>query len=103
MKRGKMCDTVPYLSLSPIFLLIVGYFILGEVPDLQGVAGVIVIAVGGFWLSRAGAAADAVERSSSGGAPVKQKSLFAGLPPGSGIYIFVATIQSISSAYDKVG
>lgn len=95
MKRGKMSDTVPFLSLSPVFLLASGYFLLGELADGKGMAGVLVIAVGGFWLSRTGAARE-------DDAPQK-KSSFKSLPPGAGIYIFIAMIQSVSSAFDKRG
>jgi len=101
MKRGKMSDTVPFLSLSPVFLLVSGYFLLGELADGRGMVGVGVIAAGGFWLSRAGAKEGG--DAASGAAQEKGKSFLSALPPGAGIYIFIAMIQSVSSAFDKRG
>eukprot|EP00747_Dinoflagellata_sp_TGD_P083217 gnl/TRDRNA2_/TRDRNA2_162015_c0_seq1.p1 gnl/TRDRNA2_/TRDRNA2_162015_c0~~gnl/TRDRNA2_/TRDRNA2_162015_c0_seq1.p1 ORF type:complete len:443 (+),score=57.65 gnl/TRDRNA2_/TRDRNA2_162015_c0_seq1:47-1375(+) len=101
MQRGKLSDTLPYLSLSPVFLLVSGYFILDEVADGKGMAGVLIIAIGSFWLSRAGVTDEA--KPTTENVQLHQKSIFAALPPGAGIYIVIAMIQSISSAYDKRG
>jgi drug/metabolite transporter (DMT)-like permease len=94
MKRGQISDTVPFLSLSPIFLLASGYIFLDESLDCKGMVGVATVALGGLWLSRA-----SVTKAESKVA----ERLDRYLPPGAGIYIFIAFIQSISSAFDKRG
>lgn len=94
LQRGKVTDTVPYLSLSPAFLLASGYVVLGELPDIRGMLSVGIISVGGCWLSRV---------SASDSLQLERRSNLLRLPPGAGIYLFVAFIQSVSSAFDKRG
>jgi len=64
--------------------------------------GVVTIAAGGFWLSRVSASME-----KDAGAPSKaltqQQVRSCSLPPGAGIYIMIAMIQSVSSAFDKRG
>lgn len=103
MKRGKMSDTVPYLSLSPVFLLGSGYVFLGELADANGMAGVAVIAAGGFWLSRAGAADEVNDKPGDSPSSKSTTGFLGALPPGAGIYMLIAMIQSVSSAFDKRG
>jgi drug/metabolite transporter (DMT)-like permease len=108
MKRGKISDTVPFLSLSPVFLLASGYVFLGETMNWTGVIGVATVALGGLWLSRA-SAGDGEAKSK---AQCASESEVVGLsysiarlrlPPGADLYILIALIQSISSAFDKRG
>jgi drug/metabolite transporter (DMT)-like permease len=99
MERGQISDTVPFLSLSPIFLLASGYVLLGESMSAIGIMGVVTVALGGLWLSRASAETSKAEV----GSDVVVKPSFVSLPPGACIYIFIAFIQSVSSAFDKRG
>jgi len=102
MRRGQISDTVPFLSLSPIFLLASGYIFIGESMDVSGMLGVATVAFGGLWLSRA-----SMKTSKVGLVPevVGKRSFIRApqLPPGADVYIFIALIQSISSAFDKRG
>lgn len=43
--------TVPYLAFTPAFMIITGYLILGEVPSLQGLLGILVVCAGGYTLN----------------------------------------------------
>lgn len=43
--------TLPFLALTPVFLILVSYFILGEEVSLQGGIGIIFIAAGGYALN----------------------------------------------------
>jgi drug/metabolite transporter (DMT)-like permease len=51
LKISPLSLTVPFLSLTPIFLIIVPYLIIGESISFPGVAGVIMIALGGYTLN----------------------------------------------------
>lgn len=42
---------VPYLAFNAVFLIVVAFFVVGEVPNWLGVSGVLVVALGGFLLS----------------------------------------------------
>jgi drug/metabolite transporter (DMT)-like permease len=107
MRRGQISDTVPFLSLSPMFLLASGYIFLDEIMESRGMLGVLTVAVGGLWLSRVSVSAEDGKpdgKPMDRGPSVKRLSSQANvLPPGAGIYIFIAMIQSISSAFDKRG
>jgi uncharacterized membrane protein len=46
-----LCPTVPFLSLTPIFLIVVPYLVIGETISLPGVIGVLLIAIGGYTLN----------------------------------------------------
>ncbi|MBF0505964.1 MAG: DMT family transporter [Nitrospirae bacterium] len=51
LKTSPMSLTLPFLSLTPIFLIIVPYLILGERISLPGMIGVLCIAAGGYTLN----------------------------------------------------
>jgi len=99
LRRGKVSDTVPFLSLSPIFLLPTGYLLLGELPRAGGALGVAAVSLGGLWLSHTSLTHEAKCKTVPGS--MFQRTL--SLPPGSGIYILVAALHSVSSAFDKLG
>lgn len=48
-----LSHTVPYLSFSPVFTLVVGWALLGERPGPAGAAGVLLITVGAYLLNGA--------------------------------------------------
>ncbi len=51
IKISPLSLTIPFLSLTPVFLIFVSFFILGELPDVSGVIGVILVAIGGYTLN----------------------------------------------------
>ncbi|MFW6457111.1 MAG: EamA family transporter, partial [Planctomycetota bacterium] len=50
LRSGSMAKSVPLLSFTPAFLLLTGELILGETPTMQGIAGVLVIVAGSYFL-----------------------------------------------------
>jgi len=51
LKISPLSLTVPFLSLTPVFLIVVPYLILGETISLAGLIGVVMIAFGGYTLN----------------------------------------------------
>lgn len=51
IKISPLSLTVPFLSLTPVFLLITSFVMLGETPDRSGLAGVFLIAAGAYLLN----------------------------------------------------
>jgi drug/metabolite transporter (DMT)-like permease len=51
LKLSPMSLTLPFLSLTPVFLIFVSFFILGEVVSIQGGIGIIFIAAGSYVLN----------------------------------------------------
>ena len=43
--------TLPYLSFTPVFMILTGYIVLDEVPNAWGIVGIIVICAGGYILN----------------------------------------------------
>ncbi len=43
--------TIPFIALSPVFVIITGYIILGELPDLSGLFGILLIVTGAYLLN----------------------------------------------------
>lgn len=50
LKVSPLSLTLPFLSLTPILLIVVSYLILGEKVSLQGSIGIVVLAAGGYAL-----------------------------------------------------
>jgi len=46
-----LAKTVPFLSFTPIFLIFVGLVVLGEVPSVFGLAGILLIVIGAYVIS----------------------------------------------------
>ena len=84
--------TVPFLSFTPAFLVIVAFLVLGEVPTLFGVLGIGIATLGGFWLQ--GAKDDH---------PSKDLLVMDSSRKGSMYMMLVAFLWSISNAFDKIG
>ncbi|ETK72772.1 hypothetical protein F441_21155 [Phytophthora nicotianae CJ01A1] len=85
--------TVPFLSFTPAFLVVVAFLVLGEVPTVSGVLGVSIATMGGFWLQGTKddhASKDLLMDSSNAS-------------KGSMYMILVAFLWSISNAFDKIG
>ena len=43
--------TLPYLSLTPAFMIFTGYVFLDEIPNLYGIIGILVTCIGGYVLN----------------------------------------------------
>ena len=51
LKFGSIGKTVPLLSISPIFTIPFAYLIIGELPGLIGISGIIIIIIGAYILN----------------------------------------------------
>lgn len=51
LKASPLSLTLPFLSLTPVFLIVIPYIILGEAVSLSGVFGILLIAVGSYMLN----------------------------------------------------
>ncbi len=91
IKISPLSLTVPYLALTPAFLIITGYFLLGEQPTLVSCVGIILTTMGAILLQA---------NHMSGGL----RGWFATLrkEKGSLLMIFVAFLFSITSILGKV-
>eukprot|EP00930_Biecheleria_cincta_P103120 TRINITY_DN95045_c0_g1_i1.p1 TRINITY_DN95045_c0_g1~~TRINITY_DN95045_c0_g1_i1.p1 ORF type:complete len:318 (-),score=57.00 TRINITY_DN95045_c0_g1_i1:77-1009(-) len=94
LRRGELSDTVPFLSLTPAFLLVSEYLLLSESTNAAGAFGVLLVSSGGFLLSRVSTTGPSHKGKSPSGLS---------LPPGSGIFIVISIIYSVSSAFDRKG
>jgi uncharacterized membrane protein len=83
--------TVPFMAFSPLFIIFIAFFLLGEWPDRSGMAGILLIAAGAYLLN-----ASASRYGPLG--PIK--AIFK--EPGSILMIVVAFIYSITSTLGKV-
>jgi uncharacterized membrane protein len=84
--------TVPFLALSPVFIIFIAFAVLGELPDKSGVSGIALIAFGAYLLN---------VRAASGGdilGPIKAVLK----EPGSVLMIIVALIYAVTSTFSKV-
>ena len=50
LKASPLSLTLPFLSLTPVFLIFVSYIVVGEKVSLQGFIGIVVLAAGGYVL-----------------------------------------------------
>ena len=51
IKTSPLSLTIPFLSLTPIFLIITSFLMLGELPDRSGVIGIFFITGGAYFLN----------------------------------------------------
>ncbi len=51
LKLGDASLVTPFLTFNPIFTLVVSFFTLGEIPSATGIAGVCIIAAGGYFFA----------------------------------------------------
>ncbi|MBS1258273.1 MAG: hypothetical protein MAG551_01329 [Candidatus Scalindua arabica] len=51
IKVSPLSLTLPFLSLTPIFLIVTSYIILGEKPDKLGFIGIILVVIGAYLLN----------------------------------------------------
>ena len=91
MKALKVSDisvTVPMINFTPAFLLIMSPLILGEIPSLPGIIGVIFITLGAYILTS--------DKLSSPLKSLMKES-------GPKIMLLIAFLWSITSNFDKIG
>lgn len=90
-----LAATVPFLSFTPAFLIVVAFLVLGEVPTYPGVIGISIAMLGGFWLQGVKDESAALKDDFPLNASNASK--------GSLYMILVAFLWSISNAFDKIG
>ncbi len=91
LKISPLSLTLPFLSLTPVFLIVVSYAILGERVSLQGGIGILCLAAGSYVLHFHEMGKGILEPFR---AIIKEK--------GSVLMIFVAFIYSITSSLGKM-
>jgi len=92
LKASPMSLTLPFLSLTPVFLLGVGRIILGEAIPAQGIVGIALITAGGYSLNFS-------HRRYGWLGPLRA----VWREPGSVMMICVALIFSVTASLLKVG
>jgi drug/metabolite transporter (DMT)-like permease len=91
IKLSPLSLTLPFLSLTPIFLIVTSYVILGEKPDKFGFIGIILVVIGAYLLN--------VHTISQGFlAPFKAIAT----EKGSVLMIIVAFVFSIGACFGKI-
>lgn len=91
LKVSPLSHTVPFLSLTPLFLLFVSLLMLHEFPDISGILGVLLIVMGSYSLNLA-----------------KRKGILEPIlavrnEKGSVYMVIVAFIYSITATLSKIG
>jgi drug/metabolite transporter (DMT)-like permease len=85
LKSTELSLAIPLVGFTPIFLIFTSFFMLGEIPSIFGIFGIILIVFGSFVLKK------------------KDSSFFSILKnKGTLLMLIVAFIYSISSNYDKL-
>lgn len=51
IKISPLSLTIPFLSLTPVFLIFTSFLMLKEVPSLSGAIGIILVAIGAYFLN----------------------------------------------------
>jgi len=83
--------TIPFLALTPVFLIGTSFILLGELPDYSGLAGILLIASGAYMLNI---------RAFNGGILAPLKAIRG--ERGSVLMIIVAFIYSLTSILGKI-
>ncbi len=83
--------SIPFMAFSPVFIIFIAFFVLGEWPDRSGAAGILLITLGAYFLNVS---------ASRYGLLGPIKAIFK--EPGSVLMIAVAFIYSITSTLGKV-
>ena len=91
IKLSPLSLTIPFMALSPVFITVIAFFLLGERPDKSGIAGIFLITIGAYLLNA---------KASSLGllGPIKAIAK----ERGSVLMIIVAIIYSITSTIGKI-
>ena len=91
IKVSPLSLTVPFLSLTPAFLILTGWLMLGEAVDLPGIMGIGLIVSGAYLLHI---------HTFREGWTVPIRAIFR--EPGSRLMILVAVLYSITSVLGKI-
>jgi len=51
IKISPLSLTIPFLAISPVFIILIAFLILGEVPDRSGLLGILLIVAGAYLLN----------------------------------------------------
>lgn len=92
LKVSPLSLTFPFLAFTPVFLIFTSYFLLGELPGLYGIAGIVLVTCGAYVLN--------LDRIKEGGilAPfmaIKDEK-------GSVLMLIVSVLWSFAASLDKV-
>lgn len=91
IRLSPLSVTVPFLALSPVFIIFIAFVFLGEMPDRSGILGIVLITIGAYTLN--------VSASKQGVfGPVKAVVK----EPGSMLMLVVAVIYSVTSTLGKI-
>ncbi len=90
IRTSPLSLTLPFLAFTPVFMILTGYLVLGERPGSLGVAGILVICLGGYILN-----IDPQQRSFL--APIRAVAR----EPGSWTMLIVAFIYSFAAVVGK--
>src|SRR3972149_9859344 len=91
IKISPLSLTVPFMALSPVFIIVIAFFMLHEAPDKSGFAGIALIAVGAYLLNASASKVGIL-------GPIKA----IGKEKGSLLMIIVALIYAITSTLGKI-
>lgn len=92
IKESDISITMPMISFTPLFILILSPLIINELPSFTGLIGVLLIVLGAYFLKI---------KEIKKGLLVPFKSLFK--EKGPRLMLLAAFIWSITSIYDKIG
>ncbi|MEW6410170.1 MAG: DMT family transporter [Nitrospirota bacterium] len=51
IKASPLSLTIPFLAFTPVFLILTSFIFLGEIPNLYGVIGILLVVAGGYTLN----------------------------------------------------
>jgi drug/metabolite transporter (DMT)-like permease len=94
IRTSPLSLTLPFLAFTPVFMILTGYLVLGERPGPLGVAGILVICLGGYILN---IDPDAGRGRRSVWAPIRAVAR----EPGSWTMLIVAFIYSFAAVVGK--
>ena len=91
IKLSPLSITIPFMALSPVFIIVIAFFLLGELPDTSGFVGILLITIGTYLLNA---------KASNVGilGPIKAIAN----EKGSMLMVIVAVIYSITSTIGKI-
>src|SRR3990172_8640921 len=91
IKLSPLSITIPFMALSPVFIIVIAFFLLGELPDTSGFVGILLITIGTYLLNAK--ASNVVVLG-----PIKAIAN----EKGSMLMVIVAVIYSITSTIGKI-
>lgn len=51
IKLSPLSLTIPFLAISPVFIILIAFILLGELPDRSGLLGILLIVIGAYLLN----------------------------------------------------